>query len=215
LFPPGKKFTEWEAFARNLISGGAAGASSLAFVYPLDLARTLMSTDKKNPVTGEKKYKGLSHVMKLTYADGGFTNLYKGFMISVAGIIPYRAVYFGGYDTLKGMFLGNDSGFLEKWLVAQTNTILAQFITYPIDTVRRTLMKSGEKDSTGVTSRKFKNTWECFMWLLKNRGVKGIYGGSLANTWRATGAALCMVFYETIQEKFISPGQPRRSGGGD
>jgi len=202
LMPKGKKFSGLEGLARNLMSGGLAGASSLVFVYPLDLARTLLSTDKKSD-TGEKKYKGLGHVLKLTYSNGGIRGLYKGFNISVVGIIPYRAVYFGGYDTLKGMFLGNDSGFFAKWLVAQTNTILAQFITYPIDTVRRTLMKSGEKDHKGVASRQFKNTWECFMWLLKNRGVKGIYGGSLANTWRATGAALCMVFYETIQEKFF------------
>eukprot|EP01129_Flabellula_baltica_P015650 TRINITY_DN8047_c0_g1_i1.p1 TRINITY_DN8047_c0_g1~~TRINITY_DN8047_c0_g1_i1.p1 ORF type:complete len:298 (+),score=80.45 TRINITY_DN8047_c0_g1_i1:45-938(+) len=203
LFMPNGKnaYSGLDALWRDLAAGGAAGASSLAFVYPLDLARTLLSTDKKG-ASGKKKYTGLGHVLKLTYADGGVKNLYKGFGISVAGIIPYRAVYFGGYDSLKRIFLGDDSGFFAKWLVAQSNTILAQFITYPIDTVRRTLMKSGEVDSSGNVARKFSSTWECFMWLLKERGVKGIYGGSLANTWRATGAALCMVFYETIQEKF-------------
>lgn len=30
----------WRRFAGNLASGGAAGASSLLFVYPLDFART-------------------------------------------------------------------------------------------------------------------------------------------------------------------------------
>jgi len=202
MMPKGQKFTGFEAAVRSMIAGGAAGASSMFFVYPLDLARTLLSTDKKSK-DGKKKYQGLGHVLKITYAEGGFVGLYKGFAISVAGIIPYRAVYFGGYDTLKAMFLGKDSNFFAKWAVAQTNTIIAQFITYPIDTIRRTLMKSGEKDHNGVASRKFKNSWECFMWLLKERGVKGIYGGSLANTWRATGAALCMVFYETITEKFF------------
>jgi solute carrier family 25 (adenine nucleotide translocator) protein 4/5/6/31 len=200
LMPSGREYGQVEAAVRSMAAGGAAGASSMLFVYPLDLARTLLSTDKKS-ADGKKKYSGLGHVLKSTYAEGGISSLYKGFAISVAGIIPYRAVYFGGYDTLKGLFLGDDSNFLQKWLVAQTNTIIAQFITYPIDTIRRTLMKSGEKDHNGVASRKFKSTWECFRWLLKERGIKGIYGGSLANTWRATGAALCMVFYETITEK--------------
>jgi len=203
LTPNGVKFNAWEGLARNLLAGGLAGASSLVFVYPLDLARTLLSTDKKSD-KGEKKYKGLAHVMKETYSNGGVRALYRGFNISVVGIIPYRAVYFGGYDTLKGMFLGKDSSFFAKWLVAQSNTILAQFITYPIDTIRRTMMKAGEKDSKGVVKIPvMKNTWSCFIWLMKNRGIKGIYGGSLANTWRATGAALCMVFYETIQEKYF------------
>lgn len=30
----------WRQFAGNLASGGAAGATSLLFVYPLDFART-------------------------------------------------------------------------------------------------------------------------------------------------------------------------------
>lgn len=30
----------WKQFAGNLASGGAAGATSLLFVYPLDFART-------------------------------------------------------------------------------------------------------------------------------------------------------------------------------
>lgn len=35
-----KKTQFWRFFAGNLASGGAAGATSLCFVYPLDFART-------------------------------------------------------------------------------------------------------------------------------------------------------------------------------
>lgn len=35
-----KKTQFWRYFAGNLASGGAAGATSLCFVYPLDFART-------------------------------------------------------------------------------------------------------------------------------------------------------------------------------
>ena len=35
-----KKTQFWTWFAANLASGGAAGATSLCFVYPLDFART-------------------------------------------------------------------------------------------------------------------------------------------------------------------------------
>jgi len=35
-----KKTQFWRYFAGNLASGGAAGATSLCFVYPLDYART-------------------------------------------------------------------------------------------------------------------------------------------------------------------------------
>ena len=40
-----KKKDFWKYFAGNLASGGAAGATSLCFVYPLDFARTRLAAD--------------------------------------------------------------------------------------------------------------------------------------------------------------------------
>lgn len=48
----------WKWFAGNLASGGAAGASSLLFVYSLDYARTRLANDAKSAKKGmlsEKK----------------------------------------------------------------------------------------------------------------------------------------------------------------
>lgn len=42
----------WKWFAGNLASGGAAGASSLLFVYSLDYARTRLANDAKSSKTG-------------------------------------------------------------------------------------------------------------------------------------------------------------------
>lgn len=35
----------WKFFAGSLAAGGAAGATSLCFVYPLDFARTRLAAD--------------------------------------------------------------------------------------------------------------------------------------------------------------------------
>lgn len=42
----------WKWFAGNLASGGAAGASSLLFVYSLDYARTRLANDAKSAKKG-------------------------------------------------------------------------------------------------------------------------------------------------------------------
>jgi solute carrier family 25 (adenine nucleotide translocator) protein 4/5/6/31 len=198
LFPLGKRnYGYWAQFGRGLIAGGAAGAASLAFVYSLDLVRTRLSTDigKK----GDQRYKGFFDCYGQTWREGGIRALYKGFGISVIGIIPYRAVYFGGYDTLKAIFLNKDSSFFAKWFVSQTNTILAQYLTYPIDTVRRIQMLGGTKRKDGTLYPTYKNAIQCFFGVIKERGVPGLFRGAMANTYRATGAALCMVFYDTFQ----------------
>ena len=81
-----------------MLSGGAAGAASLCFVYPLDFCRTRLAADigKDN-----RQFNGLVDCLSKIYKSDGITGLYQGFNISVIGIIAYRAVYFGCYDAGK------------------------------------------------------------------------------------------------------------------
>lgn len=99
----------WKWFAGNLGSGGAAGASSLLFVYSLDYARTRLANDakaaKKGVGGGERQFNGLIDVYKKTLASDGIAGLYRGFNISCVGIIVYRGLYFGMYDSLKPVLL--------------------------------------------------------------------------------------------------------------
>jgi solute carrier family 25 (adenine nucleotide translocator) protein 4/5/6/31 len=104
----------WLWFAGNLASGGAAGASSLLFVYSLDYARTRLANDAKpSKKGGERQFNGLLDVYRKTLATDGIAGLYRGFVISCAGIIVYRGLYFGMYDSLKPVVL---VGSLEVFL---------------------------------------------------------------------------------------------------
>ena len=86
----------WVWFAGNIASGGAAGASSLLFVYSLDYARTRLANDNKSSkVGGTRQFNGLIDVYKKTLATDGIAGLYRGFVPSVVGIIVYRGLYFG------------------------------------------------------------------------------------------------------------------------
>ena len=48
-----KKTDFWKFFAEMLACGGAAGATSLMFVYPLDFARTRLGADVGKTVAGK------------------------------------------------------------------------------------------------------------------------------------------------------------------
>lgn len=112
-----------------MASGGLAGAACLAIVYPLDYARTRLASDVGK---GQRTFNGLADCLKKT-ASGqqGVLGLYNGFGISVLGIIPYRGVYFGLYDTLSEMNPYNNAGGLlrtaSKFVVAQTVAITAGY----------------------------------------------------------------------------------------
>ena len=92
----------WKWFGGNIASGAGAGASSLLFVYSLDYARTRLANDAKSTKGGgERQFNGLIDVYKKTLASDGIAGLYRGFVPSVAGIIVYRGLYFGLYDSLS------------------------------------------------------------------------------------------------------------------
>ena len=102
----------WRYFAGNLASGGAAGATSLCFVYPLDFARTRLAADV-GKVGAEREFTGLGNCLGKIFKSDGLKGLYQGFNVSVQGIIIYRAAYFGIYDTAKGEFSLSDAAKLD------------------------------------------------------------------------------------------------------
>lgn len=96
----------WKWFMGNLASGSAAGASTQVFVYSLDYARTRLTNDAKSAKKGgERQFNGLIDVYRKTIQTDGIVGLYRGFNISLAGIIVYRGLYFGLYDSVKPLVL--------------------------------------------------------------------------------------------------------------
>lgn len=74
----------------------------MVFVYSLDFARTRLANDAKSTKTGgTRQFNGLIDVYKKTLASDGISGLYRGFNVSLVGIVIYRGAYFGGYDTLS------------------------------------------------------------------------------------------------------------------
>ncbi|PWA18795.1 hypothetical protein CCH79_00005638 [Gambusia affinis] len=141
-----KRTQFWRYFAGNLASGGAAGATSLCFVYPLDFARTRLAVDV-GKAGQEREFKGLGDCLMKIFKSDGLKGLYQGFNVSVQGIIIYRAAYFGVYDTAKGMLPDpKNTHIVVSWMIAQSVTAVAGLVSYPFDTVRRRMMmQSGRK----------------------------------------------------------------------
>ena len=111
-----KKTQFWRHFVGNLASGGAAGATSLCFVYPLDFARTRLAADVGRKTGKDRQFNGLVDCLKKVAKSDGPIGLYRGFVVSVQGIIIYRAAYFGFFDTAKGMLPDPKSiGFFLKY----------------------------------------------------------------------------------------------------
>lgn len=181
----------WRFFAGNLASGGAAGATSLLIVYPLDFARTRLGADV-GKVAADREFKGLFDCIGKCYrADGLIKGLYPGFLSSVQGIIIYRAIYFGAYDTAKEMF--DNPGIGTRFAIAQTVAAGSVSVAYPFDTVRRRLMMM-----SGEGEKMYSSTTDCWRKILKDEGAKAFYKGNWTNVLRSIGCALVLVGYDEL-----------------
>jgi len=198
----------WKWFAGNLASGGAAGASSLFFVYSLDYARTRLANDAKaSKGGGDRQFNGLVDVYRKTLKSDGIAGLYRGFNISCVGIIVYRGLYFGLYDSLKPVLLTGtlQDNFFASFALGWLITNGAGLASYPIDTVRRRMMMtSGE-------AVKYKSSFDAFQQILKNEGAKSLFKGAGANILRAIAGAGVLSGYDQLQILFL--GKKYGSGG--
>jgi len=186
----------WRKFATNIASGGFAGSMSLTVVYSLDYARTRLANDSKGK-DGTRKYNGLIDVYKKTLASDGIGGLYRGFVISCVGIFIYRGLYFGLYDTLKPMFLGDNSSFLASFLLGWAVTVVSGLASYPIDTIRRRMMMTS---GTGVH---YKSSLDCGLQVIRSEGFMSLMKGAGANILRGIAGAGVLSGFDLVRAAYI------------
>jgi|EP00933_Yihiella_yeosuensis_P074571 solute carrier family 25 (adenine nucleotide translocator) protein 4/5/6/31 len=195
-FKSSKTDPQYVKFAKNIASGGAAGALSLAFVYSLDFARTRLASDVKSAKGGERQYNGMIDVYKKTIASDGIAGLYRGFVISCIGIIVYRGFYFGLFDTIRPM-LGKDAPAALSFAVAYGVTVVSGLLSYPLDTVRRRMMM------TVGSGAKYKNSMDCAMSILRQEGAAAFMRGAGANILRGVAGAGVLSGFDYVQAAYL------------
>jgi solute carrier family 25 (adenine nucleotide translocator) protein 4/5/6/31 len=198
LFKPQKSDANALKFGKNIASGGAAGAMSLFFVYSLDYCRTRLANDAKSGKGGgERQFNGIIDVYSKTLKSDGIAGLYRGFVISCVGIIVYRGFYFGLYDTLKPMLLGEDAGVIISFILGYGVTVSAGLASYPIDTIRRRMMM------TSGQAVKYKGSMDCTLQIVKNEGAMSLMKGAGANVLRGMAGAGVLAGFDKFKELYV------------
>merc|ERR1739844_182994 len=196
LFKTAKDAPQYEKFGKNILSGGCAGSMSLFFVYSLDYCRTRLANDAKTK-TGTRQYNGMIDVYVKTIKSDGIQGLYRGFVISCVGIFIYRGMYFGLYDSLKPIVLGDNASVFLSFLLGWVVTVTAGLMSYPIDTIRRRMMM------TSGQAVKYKNSMDCAMQVIKAEGFMSLMKGAGANILRGVAGAGVLAGFDKFKELYI------------
>lgn len=182
--------------AANVAAGGMAGSMSLTVVYSLDFARTRLANDNKG-ADGKRQFNGLFDVYKKTLASDGIQGLYRGFVISCVGIFIYRGLYFGLYDTLRPILLGEQGSAGASFFLGWAITIVSGLASYPIDTVRRRMMMTS---GGGV---KYAGSIDCAKTVINNEGFMSLMKGAGANVLRGVAGAGVLAGSDVVKNAYV------------
>ena len=193
-----RKKHPWRAFAVNIVSGGIAGAGSLVLVYPLDTARTQLLICTNDD--GSPKYANMVEFFRDW--NGDVRKLYEGYVVSVAGIIPFRAIYFFVNDTLRAIlpWIRDEGlkGLVSKFTCAQCAALCAAYASFPFDTVRRRLQVDAQRP---LGERRYKGNLDCLKKVYRVEGVRALFRGAGYNAVRTVTSALALVAYGELKKR--------------
>lgn len=204
--------TNTNTHLQRLLAGSLAGATSVFFTYPLDYVHSRMTYQVKL-----NKYQSITQTINETMRnEGGVRALYRGFIPTLLGIVPYAGVSFYTYDTLKSTWLAykikqyklhyNDSrqhttpelGIIERFLCGATAGLSAQTASYPLDVVRRRMQLKG----LTADSISYKSTLQGLRSILRTDGIRGMYIGLSINYIKAGPThAVSFLTYEIMKQK--------------
>ncbi|CAH0557721.1 unnamed protein product [Brassicogethes aeneus] len=159
---------------RLFLAGSLAGATSQSLTYPLDFARARMA------VTHKHEYATLRHVFYKIYSTEGILTFYRGYIPTIAGVLPYAGVSFFTYDTLKRLYRekfhdSHNPPPSISLLFGAVAGMLGQTSSYPLDIVRRRM----QTDTVG----KYPSIYKTLKYVYTNEGLRrGLYKG-LSMNW--------------------------------
>ncbi|XP_049828637.1 ADP/ATP translocase 3-like isoform X1 [Schistocerca gregaria] len=188
----------WRLFLGNLASGGAASATSLTVVYPLDFARTRLAADTGR-TSVDRQFRGMTDCLVKTFKSDGIVGLYRGFWISLPGVIIYRAVALGGFDTIKALLPQSKQDSMGTSLcIALAVTSLSTVVSHPLDTVRSMMMmQSGRKGDDVI----YKNALDCWNKVYRTGGISALFGGVVPNILASLESAFAVVLYDEYKSR--------------
>ena len=149
-------------------------------------------------------------------------------MPSVLGIVVYRGLYFGMYDSIKPVVLVGplEGNFLASFLLGWTVTTGAGIASYPLDTIRRRMMMTSGEVSKNLAPSvekirailtlsqavKYKSSVDAARQIIAAEGVKSLFKGAGANILRGVAGAGVLSIYD--QAQLIMFGKKFKGGSG-
>lgn len=195
----------------KLIAGSLTGITAVTCTYPLDVVRARLAYQ-----VYETRYHSVWHTLTaIGREEGGIRGLYRGYVPTVLGMIPYAGVAFYSYEVLKLQMMVHFSSATTKLSLDGSGTVvltipatlvcgglagaMAQTVSYPLDVVRRKMQVHGMVSDPQATPPRL---FHVLLGVYRSAGlVGGVYRGLSLNYYRAMPqVAVSFSVYELMKQ---------------
>lgn len=211
----------------RLGAGSVAGVIGMSATYWMDMVRGRISiqegtsgktaTKTAKPTTkGTVKapqYTGMVHATRSIVAEEGILALWRGWLPSVIGVMPYVGLNFSVYESLKEYLIRKneyaderDLSIFTKLSCGAVAGTAGQTVAYPFDTVRRRMQVSGwagaqTLHAEGGHAVAYKGMVDCFVRTSREEGVGALFKGLVPNYVKVVPSiAIAFVTYEQVKD---------------
>ena len=196
--------------ALRLAAGAGAGIVGMSATYPMDMVRGRITVEGHH---GARQYRGLAHAARVIVAQEGLGALWRGWLPSVIGVVPYVGLNFAVYETLKDVLVRRAGARDERDLTIAARLgcgavagTTGQTVAYPFDVVRRRLQVSGwagaaelHADRGGAVA--YRGMADCFARTVREEGPAALWQGLAPNYLKVVPSiAIAFVTYEQVKE---------------
>ncbi|KAL1316773.1 hypothetical protein HN51_068927 [Arachis hypogaea] len=197
----------------RLGAGACAGIIAMSATYPMDMVRGRLTVQTE---ASPHQYRGIFHALSTVFREEGPRALYKGWLPSVIGVIPYVGLNFSVYESLKDWLIRSNPLGIAKDSELSVITRLAcgaaagtvgQTVAYPLDVIRRRMQMVGWKDAASVVAGDGKSKAEyagmvdAFRKTVQHEGFGALYKGLVPNSVKVVPSiAIAFVSYEMAKD---------------
>lgn len=199
----------------RLGAGACAGIIAMSATYPMDMVRGRLTVQTDD---SPRRYRGMFHAASTIIKEEGPRAVYKGWLPSVIGVVPYVGLNFAVYESLKDWIAkrnsleqgGNsDLSVMTKLGCGAAAGTVGQTVAYPLDVVRRRMQMVGWKDASAVITAdgqarapiQYTGMIDAFRKTVKHEGFGALYKGLLPNSVKVVPSiALAFVTYEIMKD---------------
>ncbi|XP_017783588.1 PREDICTED: solute carrier family 25 member 40-like isoform X2 [Nicrophorus vespilloides] len=178
-----------------LMAGGTARIFSVTIVSPLELIRTKMQFSRQS-------YFEIGEALQVLIKNNGVFGLWKGVFATLLRDVPFSALYWSSYETIKNYFNPTTPSFGFSFFAGAVSGSIAATVTVPFDVVKtHQQIEIGNKVFSNQAPQ-HDSTMSIIRKLYTNFGVSGLFTGLVPRLIKVAPA--CAVMIATFEHSKVA-----------